>query len=58
MTHKYRYLHFYSYLDRKSGILADYVAFGAFFPTKTKAVEHHAEAKLLLKGRADGAMRL
>jgi thiamine-phosphate pyrophosphorylase len=26
---------------------ADYVAFGAFFPTVTKAVEHHAEADLL-----------
>lgn len=26
---------------------ADYVAFGAFFPTTTKAVEHHADAVLL-----------
>jgi thiamine-phosphate pyrophosphorylase len=26
---------------------ADYVAFGAFFPTTTKAVEHHAELDLL-----------
>lgn len=26
---------------------ADYVAFGAFFPTSTKAVEHHAEPVLL-----------
>lgn len=26
---------------------ADYVAFGAFFPTTTKAVEHHAEPELL-----------
>lgn len=26
---------------------ADYVAFGAFFPTTTKAVEHHADAEIL-----------
>lgn len=26
---------------------ADYVAFGAFFPTETKAVKHHAEPDLL-----------
>jgi thiamine-phosphate pyrophosphorylase len=26
---------------------ADYVAFGAFFPTSTKAVEHHAEPEIL-----------
>jgi thiamine-phosphate pyrophosphorylase len=26
---------------------ADYVAFGAFFPTTTKATEHHAEPELL-----------
>jgi thiamine-phosphate pyrophosphorylase len=26
---------------------ADYVAFGAFFPTTTKAVEHHAEPEIL-----------
>lgn len=26
---------------------ADYVAFGAFFPTETKQVEHHAELELL-----------
>ncbi|MFM5929550.1 MAG: thiamine phosphate synthase [Novosphingobium sp.] len=26
---------------------ADYVAFGAFFPTETKAVEHHAEPDIL-----------
>lgn len=26
---------------------ADYVAFGAFFPTQTKAVEHHAEPEIL-----------
>ena len=26
---------------------ADYVAFGAFFPTTTKAVEHHAEPDIL-----------
>ncbi|MBN8831086.1 MAG: thiamine phosphate synthase [Sphingomonadales bacterium] len=26
---------------------ADYVAFGAFFPTKTKQVEHHAEPDIL-----------
>ncbi|MDG2002395.1 MAG: thiamine phosphate synthase [Novosphingobium sp.] len=26
---------------------ADYVAFGAFFPTTTKEVEHHAEAEIL-----------
>jgi thiamine-phosphate pyrophosphorylase len=26
---------------------ADYVAFGAFFPTSTKEVEHHAEADIL-----------
>ncbi|WP_428629475.1 thiamine phosphate synthase [Sphingopyxis sp.] len=26
---------------------ADYVAFGAFFPTATKAVEHHAEPEIL-----------
>lgn len=26
---------------------ADYVAFGAFFPTTTKQVEHHAEAEIL-----------
>jgi len=26
---------------------ADYVAFGAFYPTQTKAVEHHAEPVLL-----------
>jgi thiamine-phosphate pyrophosphorylase len=26
---------------------ADYVAFGAFFPTTTKALEHHAEPELL-----------
>lgn len=26
---------------------ADYVAFGAFYPTTTKEVEHHAEAELL-----------
>ncbi|PEQ11814.1 thiamine-phosphate diphosphorylase [Novosphingobium sp. PC22D] len=26
---------------------ADYVAFGAFFPTTTKTVEHHAEPELL-----------
>lgn len=27
---------------------ADYVAFGAFFPTTTKAVEHRAEAEILI----------
>jgi thiamine-phosphate pyrophosphorylase len=26
---------------------ADYVAFGAFFPTTTKTVEHHADAEIL-----------
>ena len=26
---------------------ADYVAFGAFFPTTTKAVEHHPEPEIL-----------
>ncbi|ALH80565.1 thiamine phosphate synthase [Sphingopyxis macrogoltabida] len=26
---------------------ADYIAFGAFFPTTTKAVEHHAEPEIL-----------
>ncbi len=26
---------------------ADYVAFGAFFPTSTKAVEHHADPEIL-----------
>src|SRR3546814_11385466 len=26
---------------------ADYVAFGAFFPTTTKTVEHHAEPEIL-----------
>ncbi|MDK2761618.1 MAG: thiamine phosphate synthase [Sphingopyxis sp.] len=26
---------------------ADYVAFGAFYPTTTKAVEHHADAEIL-----------
>ncbi|MBU0864026.1 MAG: thiamine phosphate synthase, partial [Alphaproteobacteria bacterium] len=26
---------------------ADYVAFGAFYPTTTKAVEHHAEPEIL-----------
>jgi thiamine-phosphate pyrophosphorylase len=26
---------------------ADYVAFGAFFPTTTKAIEHHAEPEIL-----------
>lgn len=26
---------------------ADYVAFGAFYPTKTKTVEHHAEPEIL-----------
>lgn len=26
---------------------ADYVAFGAFFPTRTKAVEHHPEPEIL-----------
>lgn len=26
---------------------ADYVAFGAFFPTTTKATEHHADAEIL-----------
>ncbi|MEM9810361.1 MAG: thiamine phosphate synthase [Pseudomonadota bacterium] len=28
---------------------ADYVAFGAFFPTQTKEVEHHAEVETLTK---------
>jgi thiamine-phosphate pyrophosphorylase len=26
---------------------ADYVAFGAFFPTPTKAVQHHADPEIL-----------
>jgi len=32
---------------------ADYVAFGAFFPTTTKAVIHHADLELLVGWQAD-----
>src|SRR4051812_19849248 len=32
---------------------ADYVAFGAFFPTSTKEVSHHAELDLLTGWQAD-----
>ena len=32
---------------------ADYVAFGAFFPTTTKAVTHHADPELLTGWQAD-----